>query len=179
MISWPGLLSIILGVLLASCSVPTPAVPPTATPSSQSQAPMSWEQKPSTKSAAQQLPISAVAMIPDGTKIQLEVAQTPQQQQMGLMYRSTLPDNRGMLFQFPSPIKAGFWMKNVPVPLDMVFMLDGKVQYIAASVPPCNSDPCSTYSPQTAFNQVIELRSGRAAQLGLKVGSYVKINSLN
>ncbi|NJM69608.1 MAG: DUF192 domain-containing protein [Scytonema sp. RU_4_4] len=176
---WPGLLSIILGVLLASCSVPTPAVPPTATPSSQSQAPMSSQQKPPTKNAGQQLPISAVAVIPDGTKIQLEVAQTRQQQEMGLMYRPTLPDNRGMLFQFPSPIQANFWMKNVPVPLDMVFMLDGKVQYIAASAPPCNSNPCPTYGPQTPINQVIELRSGRAAQLGLKVGSYVKINPLN
>ncbi|NMG06400.1 DUF192 domain-containing protein [Brasilonema sp. UFV-L1] len=179
MIILPGLLSIILCVLLASCSAPTPAVLPTATPSSQSQAPMSSKQKPSTKNTGQQLPISAVAIIPDGTKIQLEVAQTPQQQAMGLMYRPTLPDNRGMLFQFPSPIQANFWMKNVPVPLDMVFMLDGKVLYIAASVPPCSSDPCSTYGPQTVSNQVIELRSGRAAELGLKVGSYIKINSLN
>jgi hypothetical protein len=139
---------------------------------------MSLEQRPLAKNAGQQLPISAVAVVPNGTKIELEVAQTPQQQAMGLMYRPTLPDNRGMLFQFPSSFQANFWMKNVPVPLDIVFMLDGKVQYIAPSVPPCNSNPCPTYGPQTPINQVIELRSGRAAQLGLKVGSYVKIQSL-
>jgi uncharacterized protein len=178
MINWLTFLSIVLSILLAGCSVPTPAVPPTATPSSQSQAPMSSEQKPSSKNFGQQLPISAVAVVPDGTKIELEVAQTPQQQAMGLMYRPTLPDNRGMLFEFPSPFQASFWMKNVPVALDMVFMLDGKVQYIATSAPPCNTTPCPTYGPQTPINQVIELRSGRAAQLGLKVGSYVKIEPL-
>jgi hypothetical protein len=131
-----------------------------------------------TKNAGQQLPISAVAVVPDGTKIELEVAQTPQQQAMGLMHRPALPDNRGMLFEFPSPFPASFWMKNVPVALDMVFMLNGKVQYIAASAPPCNTTPCPTYGPQTPINQVIELRSGRAAQLGLKVGDSVKIESL-
>ncbi len=95
MINWLSLLSIVLSILLAGCSVPTQAVLPTATPSSQSQAPMSSNQ---TKNAGQQLPISAVAVVPDGTKIELEVAQTPQQQAMGLMHRPALPDNRGMLF---------------------------------------------------------------------------------
>lgn len=175
MINWLSLLSIVLSILLAGCSVPTQAVLPTATPSSQSQAPMSSKL---TKNAGQQLPISAVAVVPDGTKIELEVAQTPQQQKMGLMYRPALPDNRGMLFEFPSPFPASFWMKNVPVALDMVFMLNGKVQYIAASAPPCNTTPCPTYGPQTPINQVIELRSGRAAQLGLKVGDSVKIEPL-
>ncbi len=179
MINWLGLVSIVLSVLVAGCSVPTPAVSPTTTPSSQSQAPMSSEQTPLSKNAGQQLPISAMAVVPDGTKIQLEVAQTPQQQAMGLMYRPALPENRGMLFQFPSPLQASFWMKNVPVALDMVFMRDGIVQYIAPSAPPCNSNPCPTYGPKTPINQVIELRSGRAAELGLKVGSRVKIEFLN
>lgn len=179
MINWLGLLSIILGVLLAGCSVPTPAVSPTTTPSSQSQAPMSSEQTPVIKNGGQKLAISAMAVVPDGTKIQLEVAQTPQQQAMGLMYRPALPENRGMLFQFSSPLQASFWMKNVPVPLDMVFMRDGIVQYIAPSAPPCNSNPCPTYGSEKFINQVIELRSGRATELGLKVGSRIKIEFLN
>ncbi|WP_460207933.1 DUF192 domain-containing protein [Scytonema sp. NUACC21] len=173
--NWLCLLSIVLSFLLVSCSTQTPATSPSATPSSQTQAPMNLERQPLTTNAGQQLPISAVAIVPSGTKIQLEVAKTPQQQAMGLMYRPALPDDRGMLFQFPSAFQASFWMKNVPVPLDMVFIRDGIVKYIAASVPPCTTNPCPTYGPETAVNQVIELRSGRASELGLKVGDRVKI----
>jgi uncharacterized protein len=178
MINWLCVLSIVLSVLLMSCSTQTSAVSPTAIPSSQTQAPMNQEKEPLTTNAGQQLPISAVAIVPDGAKINLEVAQTPQEQAMGLMFRPALPDDRGMLFQFPSAFQASFWMKNVPVPLDMVFMLDGVIKYVAVSVPPCNTIPCPTYGPETPVNQVIELRSGRASELGLKKGARVKIDFL-
>ncbi|MCX7596906.1 MAG: DUF192 domain-containing protein [Fischerella sp.] len=163
------LLSVLLSVLLIGCSA-TPA----KTPSSSSLAPVNPEQSSLIK--GQQLPISARAIVPNGTKIDLEVARTFEQQQMGLMYRPALPENRGMLFQFSSPLAVSFWMKNVPVPLDMVFLRKGVVQAIAAAVPPCNADPCPTYGPKTQIDQVIELRSGRAAELGLKVGDRVKID---
>ncbi|MUG97896.1 DUF192 domain-containing protein [Scytonema sp. UIC 10036] len=164
-----------------SCSTQTPAVSPTGTPSSQTQAPMNQENQekaPLISNRGQQLPISAVANFPNGAKIQLEVARTPQEQAMGLMFRPALPDDRGMLFQFPSPFRASFWMKNVPVPLDMVFMLDGVVKSVAVSVPPCNTINCPSYGPDTLVNQVIELRSGRASELGLKEGTRVKIEFL-
>lgn len=163
------LLPVILGILLISCSGQTPAKTPSTTVS----------QTPTVVSnLGQELPISAVAIIPDGTQIQLEVAKTPKQQAMGLMYRPALPDNRGMLFNFASPQPVSFWMKNVPVPLDMVFLHKGVVQYIAASVPPCTKEPCPTYGPRTLVDQVIELRSGRAAELGLKKKDKVIINSI-
>ncbi|MFH7024767.1 MAG: DUF192 domain-containing protein [Heteroscytonema crispum UTEX LB 1556] len=171
MVRWQSLLSIMLGVLLMGCSTPTPAKPPFFTPNSQTQT-----QVP--VNLGQKLPISAKATI-NGTIIQLEVARTQQQQAMGLMYRPALPDDRGMLFSFSSPFQASFWMKNVPVALDMVFMRDGVVQYIQASAPPCSSEPCPTYGSNTPINQVIELRSGRAAELGLKVGDRVTIEFLN
>jgi hypothetical protein len=172
------LYSIVLSLLLTGCFDSTPAVSPSSTPSSQTQTPMNLEQK-SSGNRGQQLPISAVAVVPNGTKIELEVARTPEQQQMGLMYRPALPDNRGMLFEFPSAFPASFWMKNVPVPLDMVFLRNGVVQYIAVSAPPCTSNPCPTYGPKTPVNQVIELRSGRAAELGLKAGDRIKIEPVN
>lgn len=163
------LLPIVLGILLISCSQETPAEPPiTVSPNSTV-----------VNNLGQELPISAVAIVPNGTQIQLEVARTPQQQAMGLMYREALPDNRGMLFEFASPQPVSFWMKNVPVPLDMVFLRQGEVQYIAASVPPCTKEPCPTYGPRTLIDQVIELRSGRAAEINLKKGDKVTINSIN
>ena len=125
----------------------------------------------------QVLPITAQATIADET-FDLEVAQTPRQQQLGLMYRQALPDNRGMLFPFSSPRPARFWMKNVPVGLDMVFLYQGQVQGIFEA-PPCESDPCPTYGPGNLLvDNVIELRIGRAAELGLQTGDRVEIRFL-
>ncbi|MEH2315980.1 DUF192 domain-containing protein [Nostoc sp.] len=159
-----SLLSILLSIFLMGCSAPTTAKPPTPTSASQTPAAL-----------GQTLPISAKAIVPNGTKIQLEVAKTPEQQEMGLMYRPALPDDRGMLFGFPSAQSVSFWMKNVPVSLDMVFLHNGVVKYIQAAAPPCASEPCPTYGSNTPIDKVIELRSGRAAELKLKVGDIVKI----
>ena len=84
----------------------------------------------------QNLPISAQLLINE-QKIDLEVATTPEQQQIGLMYRNFLPDDRGMLFPFKEPVLASFWMKNVNISLDMIFLKDGVVDSIAHNVPTC------------------------------------------
>jgi hypothetical protein len=120
------------------------------------------------------LPISAQAQMA-GQRIMLEVARTPQEQAMGLMYRTSLAPDRGMLFSFDPPQPVSFWMKNTIIPLDMVFIRDGEVKVIAANVPPCTTTPCPTYGPQVEvlIDQVIEIRGGRAAELGLKVGDQV------
>ena len=168
--SWLSLCSILLSILLMGCSPPTTAKSPTVTPESLTQTPVN---------TGQNLPISAIATFPKNIKIQLEVARTQEQQQMGLMYRQALPNDRGMIFLFTAPQPVKFWMKNVPVPLDMVFLRQGVVQYIQASAPPCNQEPCSIYGPDVSVDQVIELRSGLAAELGLHQGDQVKIDFLS
>jgi uncharacterized membrane protein (UPF0127 family) len=170
MIRWLILLPMLLSVALFGCSEPTPAKPPSTTLDSQL--------SPSAPSG-QTLPISGVLFVPNGTKINLEVARTPKEQEIGLMYRKVLPSDRGMLFQFPDAQPVSFWMKNTLIPLDMVFLRQGVVQYIAAGVPPCTADPCPSYGPKTLIDTVIELRSGRAAELSLKVSDRVKIEFLN
>lgn len=188
-----------LALLMWSCAPFTvPAASESANPASQPnstspQSPQPGEPVPRDNSQAQSstapapepsmsqnLPISASAEI-DGEVIQLEVAQTPQEQAKGLMYRSPLPDDRGMLFPFNPPRPVQFWMKNTPSPLDMVFLRDGEVQAIVAAAPPCQADPCPTYGPETPvpIDQVLELRSGRAAELGLTVGDRINIQFLN
>lgn len=122
----------------------------------------------------QTLPITATTDI-KGQVIELEVAQTRQQQATGLMFRKSLPDNRGMLFSFAQPQVTSFWMKNVSIPLDMIFLYQNKVKAIASNVPPCTTNPCPVYGPNTIIDRVIELRGGRAEELGLKVGDSVKI----
>lgn len=126
----------------------------------------------------QMLPITATAEIGEAT-IQLEVAQTPEQQATGLMFRESLPDNRGMLFPFEFERTARFWMKNVPVSLDMIFLNGDRIVGIANNVPPCESNPCPVYGPEALVDKVIELRGGRAAELGIEVNDEISISLLN
>uniref|UniRef100_UPI00286B9D04 DUF192 domain-containing protein n=2 Tax=unclassified Chamaesiphon TaxID=2620921 RepID=UPI00286B9D04 len=112
-------------------------------------------------------------------KILLEVARTVEEQSTGLMYRTQLAANRGMLFVFSPPRPVSFWMKNTLIPLDMVFLSNGVVKYISAKVPPCKTVSCPGYGPdsQIPIDNVIELPSGRAAELRLKVGDRLKIET--
>ncbi len=151
---WLAVVGIMLSVTLMGCDATSTATPQTT--------------------VGQSLPISAQVEIGDRI-LGLEVAKTVEQQAMGLMYRNTLADDRGMLFEFNPPQPVRFWMKNVAIPLDMIFIKDGKVKAIAAAVPPCNSTPCPTYGPGTLIDRVIEVRGGRAKELGLKVGEPVNI----
>lgn len=124
------------------------------------------------------LPITAKVQV--GREIiELEVAATPEQQQQGLMYRTELAQNRGMLFSFNPPRVARFWMKNTMISLDMIFLRNGEIKAVFANVPPCRLDPCPTYGPSMEIDQVIELPAGRAQTLRLKVGDRLEIIPLN
>ncbi len=125
----------------------------------------------------QKLPIGAKVKIGENT-VELEVAKTPEQKQMGLMYRESLQENRGMIFLFEQLRPVKFWMKNVSIPLDMIFLANGKVKAVLDNVPPCNVTPCPTYGPENLVNQVIELRGGRAGELGIKEGDQLEIEFL-
>lgn len=131
-----------------------------------------------TESLGQKLPISATVEM-GGEIIELEVAQTPEQQSIGLMYREEVAANQGMLFPMNPPRVPAFWMKNVKIPLDMIFVREGKIAAIAHSVPPCEEDPCPTYTPKVIIDQVIELRGGRAKELELEIGDSIEVKSLH
>jgi uncharacterized protein len=126
----------------------------------------------------QKLPLSAQVSI-GGQNIQLEVARTNEEQSMGLMYRTELAKDRGMLFVFNPPRSVKFWMKNTLIPLDMVFVSNGVVKHIGANIPPCQADPCPSYGPEAEMqiDGVIELRSGRAKELKLKIGDRLKVEN--
>ncbi|HEY9833393.1 MAG TPA: DUF192 domain-containing protein, partial [Stenomitos sp.] len=117
-----GLSGIVLSLLLMSCASSVPAQPGQERVLSQQPTPTPAPVVSSSPThAGQMLPISAQAAI-RGQRILLEVARTRQQQQMGLMYRTSLADNRGMLFPFDPPQPVSFWMKNTKIPLDMIFL---------------------------------------------------------
>jgi uncharacterized protein len=154
-------------VLVSSLAViaqqKSPFSPAQATP-----VPLQWTEQP------QSLPLSAYTMI-NQERIEIEVADTPDQQAMGLMFRTSLRNDRGMLFPFAPPRPVSFWMKNCLIPLDMVFIRSERVIAIVANVPPCRQDPCPSYGPKASVDQVLELAAGRAKSLGLTVGSSITI----
>jgi uncharacterized protein len=161
----PRIFGLSLIWLLCSCNSPAPNAP-----SAQAADPQMAVKLPN---QPQQLPLSAQVAIGNQI-IALEVAKTPEQQKIGLMHRTVMPDNQGMLFAFSPARPVGFWMKNTLIPLDIVFVHQGVVQMIALAVP-CPADPCPTYQPPGLIDQVIELRQGRAQELGLKVADRLTV----
>ncbi len=124
----------------------------------------------------QYLPITATATI-GGRELQLEVANTPSQQEKGLMFRPPLADDRGMLFPFTPARPVAFWMKNTPSPLDIIFLLDGEVKAIARNATTCKTDPCPIYPENgVVADNVLEVRAGLAKELGLQEGDRIIIN---
>lgn len=119
-------------------------------------------------------PVPACAL-PDGTRIELELALTDQERAMGLMYRESLPAKSGMFFLFDKDDRYPFWMKNTFIPLDIAWLTgDGRVAELRANVQPCHADPCTSYAPTAIARAVIELPAGTAAAHGLRVGSTVR-----
>ncbi|NJO85503.1 MAG: DUF192 domain-containing protein [Synechococcaceae cyanobacterium RM1_1_27] len=94
-----------------------------------------------TEVRGQQLPLVAQATIGD-YKFLLEAAVTPQQQAMGLMFREEVAPDRGMIFPYDPPVpRVSYWMFNVPISLDIIFIAGDEVVHIADNVPPCTSPP--------------------------------------
>ncbi len=126
---------------------------------------------------AQALPITAVVEL-GGRTINLEVAETPEEQAIGLMFRASLADDRGMLFPVDPPRPVSFWMKNVAISLDMLFIANGEVVAIELNVPPCLEEPCPTYGPEgMPVDAVLEVRGGLVEDLGVGVGDAVEVSA--
>ena len=102
---------------------------------------------------------------------QVELANTPEAQARGLMFRTDLGDFEGMLFPSNPPAPRSFWMKNTPLSLDIIFIgVDGRISNIAANTKPYSLDSVLSLGMTSA---VLELRGGRAAELGIAPGDKV------
>ncbi|NJN46478.1 MAG: DUF192 domain-containing protein [Candidatus Competibacteraceae bacterium] len=106
------------------------------------------------------------------TRFRVEIAQTLEERQQGLMFRTQLPADQGMLFVQPTPGQASFWMKNTYIPLDMLYFDDqGQLLEMHTDVPPCKAKPCPVYKSQaTRVKYILEINGGLAERVGLKPG---------
>jgi uncharacterized protein len=104
----------------------------------------------------------------------VEVADTIDQQIQGLMFRTFLADDAGMLFTYSDDDIRSYWMKNTLIALDIIYLNRAKqIITIHHAVPPCKQDPCPSYDSESPARYVLELRGGRARELKLQRGDRV------
>lgn len=100
-----------------------------------------------------------------------ELAASPEAQSRGLMFRTQLGDFDAMLFPSETPAPRSFWMKNTPLPLDIIFIdADGRISNIEEGVP-YSTDNVRSLGLASA---VFEIRGGRSEELGIKPGDRVE-----
>jgi uncharacterized membrane protein (UPF0127 family) len=115
-----------------------------------------------------------LAILPDGAAVDLELATTPEETTTGLMFRPSLPRDRGMLLLWSEERYATIWMMNVLVPLDIVFLDDaGEVIEIVADARPCAAEPCPRFTPDEPSRAVLELAAGSVTAHGITIGERI------
>ena len=125
--------------------------------------------------AQPELPREKLAIVTrDGQahEFQVEMATTPQEQETGLMFRPSVPEDGGMLFDWGTVRDSSMWMRNCPVAEDMLFLdPDGSVHHIAENTTPQSLAIIPSGGPVRA---TLELAAGTAARLHIRVGDKVR-----
>ncbi|MFQ6038654.1 MAG: DUF192 domain-containing protein [Candidatus Aminicenantales bacterium] len=107
---------------------------------------------------------------PDGSAVTAELARTPEERARGLMFRKSLSSEEGMLFVFEKEGFYSFWMKNMLLPLDILWLdRERRIVHIEQSVPPCREEPCPTYVSRSPARYVLELKAGLVREKRLKL----------
>ncbi|MCK9368460.1 DUF192 domain-containing protein [Candidatus Dojkabacteria bacterium] len=110
--------------------------------------------------------------------VEVEIANTESSRQQGLMNRTYLGENSGMLFVFDSDVQTGFWMKNTLIPLDLIYIDNNlKIVDIKENFIQCTTATCPLYLAKAPFRYVLEVNSGWSSKNSVKVGDSVVIST--
>ena len=117
--------------------------------------------------------------LPNGYEIRCEIMASPQDMARGMMFRESLAENRGMLFFHGGPGKYAYWMYQVEIPLDIIWM-DGnnRIVELSPNTPPCEetvADLCPDYGGTVDAMVILELAAGSIEKHGLRVGQRIQI----
>ena len=116
--------------------------------------------------------------IADST-VTVKVADSPQKRELGLMNVSSLPANEGMIFVFDKPDYHSFWMKNMSIPIDIIYIEKNKtIVDIWKNAQPC-IDICKSYSPKNKSMYVLEVKANFTDRHDVKIGTMVFFQNLN
>lgn len=107
--------------------------------------------------------------------VPVELALTEQEWKTGLMNRTSLGADEGMLFVFPVEGLTTFWMRYTKIPLDILFVrADGSIHKITEDAQPCTADPCELFYSEVPVQYVLEVNSGFAKRYGIKAGDRIE-----
>lgn len=109
--------------------------------------------------------------------VSVEIADSPDERRTGLMYRTDLEPDEGMLFLFEEEGDRTFWMKNTPTPLDMIFIgTDGRIVGIREDTEPYSERPVGVDRPSRA---VLEVPTGFVARHDIEAGDRVTYHGVD
>jgi uncharacterized membrane protein (UPF0127 family) len=107
-------------------------------------------------------------------EVHAEIADSEAERETGLMGRTSLDPDGGMLFVFDEDVEAAFWMKDTLIPLSIAFIAaDGEIVTIR-DMEPCTADPCEIYGSDAPYRTALEVSKGAFADWGVEVGDRVE-----
>jgi uncharacterized protein len=128
--------------------------------------------------AKQQINITRQIKINNKTLI-VDVADTPQARIKGLMGKTSLAPDTGMIFTFGNESAYTFWMKNMKMSIDMIWInKDMNIVDMDSNVPPCSNDNCELYTPNSPVKYVIETSAGWATANNIKIGDKIEMTGI-
>ena len=111
---------------------------------------------------------------PAGQVVTAELAVSDSERALGLMFRETMNLDQGMLFIFEAEARHSFWMKNMVMSIDILWLNRAKqIVHIEERVPPCKEDPCPSYAAGVPALYVLELKAGSVSEFGLKLSDKI------
>ena len=115
----------------------------------------------------------------DDVELAVEVADDDAERARGLMFRTSLAEDAGMVFLYPEATAGAFWMKNTLIPLSIAFFdADGAILRIL-DMEPCESEPCPLYDPGVAFTGALEVNQGAFERLGVREGDRIELRGID
>lgn len=113
----------------------------------------------------------------NGYTLHVEMADTETLRESGLMHRTALAENAGMLFVYPDEDIRGVWMKNTLLALDVLFLSEsGKIASMLPNLQPCRHDPCPVYSSKRKARYMLEVNAGFIDRHRIKLDQDVMLD---
>jgi len=149
-------------LLAASCEKDKPAMPPSAPTPTPPVNPVASQAQPR---------LETLKLYLGAAELTVEIADENHERQAGMMHRTTMPENEGMLFVFPYPHQTGFWMKNTTVPLSIAYIDPASRVIEIHDLQPGNTKPVESRSARVQY--ALEVNQGWFAKNGIRPGAVL------